>query len=293
MVTISGKNRELFTTTNGDEALLCCCIVDSELEDLLALGTSAGIIHLVPLSNATDREKCSIDLDLGPVLDISTCSGSPMVFACVDNKVAFTCVESGAVCSLVVDEQMHVEVLRVLPSGEQALVGGCTDEDGQLVCIGLDPEQLEEAAYCSDEEGAEVLWKLQFAQSVLALALHPSLDQAAVGHGNACTLLDSNSGEVLLELSVEGLVYALAFAPAAGKSWLAVAGADECVGIFDCDTGTRRTTLALGHAVKPCCMNTSCILAVAFWDGDTVFSGGYDKAVTMWKLDPVETSELL
>lgn len=68
---------------------------------------------------------------------------------------------------------------------------------------------------------------------------------------------------------------------------LAASGSSEEISVLAVPGLTARARLRLPRgAAAECALNTATVLALCFRDEESLFSGGYDAAVTVWRLPP-------
>jgi hypothetical protein len=162
------------------------------------------------------------------------------------------------------------------------VIGGSGEHtDGILVCIQFDADSLESLLYsCEEQEEVTALWHVEMDDMVCALASCPGGGRVAAASRSRVTTHSGANGDVLHSMCAEGIVYTIGYSPSG--DWIAAAGSDEQVHVFDVRAGTRRIVLARNGVDRSCCCNTACINALLFLNEGTVLSGGYDKEVTAW-----------
>lgn len=261
-------------------SFLCCCLMGME-NRMLAIGDSAGTVHVVSLS-MDFKYHTTLDVE-APVLALASPENdSSLLLACVANKICLMSVESGVVCRIMFDQRLGFHAETVCFVGGHAVIGGCGDEaDGQLVCVYVDISSDNFLFDAEDEEEPPLLWTAEHDHAVYALTAIPTVARFAAAAGSIVAVHDSATGGILMRMAATGTVYSIGLNPRA--EWLVAAGSDECIHIFDAKAGTRKMVLANPDGDHSCCLNTACVNTIVV--GNTsVFSGGYDKCVTEWQL---------
>lgn len=309
-VLMSSNCHEWVALQADGEAFLCCCVFNQQGEQHVAVGSSRGRVHLMSSEcGSTLPQLAPIAAGDGPLVAlVCTSEGSSLLLASVAGRIALIdhvtgCVlrslETVPALNGVVAEALCQSIARRAGASSALELGSDSSPCTAAVCIAGGDEQgcggvlvslrLDLNAFVAgDQNGAAAVdalqldWRATHDAPIYAVAAAPSFLVAATGH--VCMLHQRDTGALLQRMTAGcGVLYALAISPA-GDCLLA-AGSEEVVHAFNFPSGTKRAELPLPRSsARDCSLNSATINALAFVDGHTFFSGGYDKATTRWQL---------